>query len=84
MRVRRRNVAHQPQISELMALETPRAVLSRRKQLQWILYFSEGYKAQILREAQLGFTLDSQDIELLRRMYESMDSYIARLKVRMR
>lgn len=53
----------------------------RRKQLQWIAYFSEGYKAQILREAQLGFTLDAADLELLRK---SMDSFISRLKVRMR
>ena len=60
-------------------------VLSRRKQLQWILYFAEGFKANLLREAQLGaFTLDAADLELLRKMYDGMDSYINRLKVRMK
>ena len=74
-----------PNITEIKLSAISERVLSRKRQLQWIAYFTEGYKANILREAQLGaFTLTTEDLTLLKKMHESSDLFLQRLKVRMK
>lgn len=64
---------------------TQSRIARRQKQLAWLLYITEGYKANIAYAATMNaFDFTNEDMRLLQHIYNDVGTFASRIRVRMK